>query len=240
MKKDIRILLAEDNKYHAALIKRGIAERHAGSTLDVFSTGRAVLEAAQKHHYDIAVIEQSLPDFDGLELLALLRKDDLDLPVIITSTSGSEQLASEAIRSGAAEYLVKDSSFHLTIPRLIGEVYHRRMLVLKNRDLEQRLKQKDQVDFVKIAAGTLSHEINNPLMTILGTSELLLEDLDLQDKELTRKIRIIRKSAQRIESTLSRLRNLSTPAIKDTASGKIIDPRQSRIYTKSKAKSEIV
>ncbi len=240
MKKDIKILLVEDNKYHAALIERGIGERHAGSTLDVFSTGRAALKAARNRSYDIAVIEQSLPDLDGLQLLALLRKDELDLPVIITSTSGSEQLASEAIRSGAAEYLVKDSSFHLTIPRLVGEVYRRRILVLKNRDLEQRLKQKDQVDFIKIAAGTLSHEINNPLMTILGTSELLLEDLEVQDKELARKIRIIRKSARRIESTLSRLTNLSTPAIKDTVSGKIIDPRQSRIYTKSKAKSKFV
>ena len=189
MKRDFRILLVEDNKYHAALIERGIAERYAGSQVDVFSSGSAALEAARRHQYDVAVIEQSLPDFDGLELLALLRKDDIDLPVIITSTSGSEQLASEATRSGAAEYLVKDSSFHVTIPRLIGDVIRRRVLVLKNRELEQQLKQKDQVDVVKIAAGTLSHEINNPLMTILGTSELLLDDISLQDRELVRKIR---------------------------------------------------
>ena len=240
MKKDVRILLVEDNKYHAALIERGIIERHPGSSIDVFSTGKAALEACRTHSYDIAVIEQNLSDFDVLELLALLREIDLDLPVIITSTSGSEHLASEAIRSGASEYLVKDSSFHSTIPRLIGEAFRRRVLVLKNRDLEQRLKEKDQVDVVKIAAGTLSHEINNPLMTILGTSELLLEEVRSQDKDLARKIKIIRKSAQRIEQTLGRLINLTTPAIKETASGKIIDPRQSRIYTKSKTKSKFV
>ena len=94
MRKDIRILLVEDNKYHATLIERGIAERYADASLDVFATGRAALESAQTHHYDIAVIEQELSDYDGLELLALLRKEDLDLPVIITSTSSSEQMVS--------------------------------------------------------------------------------------------------------------------------------------------------
>lgn len=239
MKQDLRILLVEDNRYHATLMERSIAERFPKATIDLTSSGSQALKMVDTAEYDVAILANKLSDLDGLELLELIRERELDLPVVVTALNSFEHLASEAIRSGAAEYVVKEGTYHQSIPRIIGEVYRRNLLVLKNRDLQNKLRQKHQLDSIKVAAGTLSHEINNPLMTILGLSELILGDSKITDQEFIRKVRKIHRSADRIQKTLTRLSNITSPATKETVSGTIIDPRQSRIYTRSQPKSGI-
>lgn len=227
MNKALKLLLIEANKYHAVLLGKEIQERHPDASLWTVCTGQAGINEIGYRDFDVAVIDfNELQDFDGLQLLEIIRQKDFRLSIIILTARDSEWIASEAGRLGAAEVIVKDSAFHQVIPRVIGEVYRRKQLILRNQDLEQRLKEKTQTDAVKLAAGTLAHEVNNPLMTILGVTELILGDESLQDKELSRKLRIIRRSARRIRNSLSRLECISETAVKTTIAGKIIDHRK--------------
>lgn len=233
MKRDLQILLVEENKYHALLMEREIRQRYGDSSVVILRSGKEALEAVQTKSFDVAVVDFDMPDYAGLVFIELLRKDDVDLPVIAVTTDSSEQLAREASRLGIGELLVKDSSFHVTIPRLIGEVYRRRMLVLENRALEERLKEKDHAELIRMTVGTLSHEINNPLMSILGTTELILDNGDKGDRELAKKLRVIQKSARQIQSSLKRLSRITEPGVRHTASGKMIDPWKSRVRAKA-------
>ena len=76
---------------------------------------------------------------------------------------------------------------------------------------------------INITANTLAHEINNPLMTILGMSELLLggavQDCDPAVRD---KLVVIQESARRIEEALNQLGNLSAPTLRDTPAGSLI------------------
>ncbi len=237
MKKDFKIILVEKNKFHAILMERNLTDYYKKSQVDVFSSGSAVLEAAVNKEYDVAIIQYGLSDMDGIQLLQLLRQNDIDIPVIITASKESEYTATEALNSGASDFIVKEGNYHQSLSRIVGEVFRRRVLILNNREMEERLRETQQKDIMNIAAGTLAHEINNPLMMIQGTVELLLQSKLFDNNEVTKKLKIIRKSAERIKKSLNRLSNISHPSLIDTITGTLVDPKKSRIYTKSKDKS---
>lgn len=70
------------------------------------------LELCSKQFLDAIVLDYLLPDFDGLEILSKLKaltgKDDL--PVIVVTGQGNEAIAVQAMKSGAADYLVKSNT----------------------------------------------------------------------------------------------------------------------------------
>lgn len=239
MIKNLKILVVESNRYHAVLLEKEMCQKYSGSEVDLIANGAMAMKALSRKQYDVAVVDfYQLADIDGLQLLELMRKEDIELPIIVIDNTESEQIASEAIKSGAAEYIIKDKTFHHSVAREIAKVCRRQMLIVKNRALEKELKEKEDTDAIKLATGTLSHEINNPLMTILGVSELLLSAAGNDDKELVRKIRIIQKSARRIRSSLDRLENLSRLVIRETASGRILDPQSSGIDRKIRSRAK--
>lgn len=235
MKQDMKILVVEPNKYHARLIERELSETYPSSSISVFSSAHAALEKLRRDTFDVAVIGLDLPDIDGAGFVELIRKENSDLPIIVTADGNSDYPAAEAARAGANEYLAKSSAFHRVLPRLLGEVFRRRAVTVKQavpanqHELDAKRRQKDQADLIRITAGTLYHEINNPLMTILGMSELILNNGYGCDREIAKKARIIRKSAERIQATLARLSTISKPTIKETVSGRMIDPQKSRV-----------
>ena len=69
------------------------------------------LMAAAKNRYDVAVVDIGMPDMSGLELLAELIELQL-FPVIVLSGHNEPELKSEAMRLGAAEYLLKPASMN--------------------------------------------------------------------------------------------------------------------------------
>ncbi|MDF1544865.1 MAG: response regulator [bacterium] len=234
MKKNLKILLGESNHYHAVLMTRELSDRCPDSRIDLFTSADSLVKACKDSSYDIVLADPVLFGPQRLAILDLLHQAAIDLPVILVTADGSEQEASEAIRSGAAEYIIKENSYYQVLPRVVTEVYRRSLLIQKNRKMEEQLQQKEQKELVKIAASTLSHEVNNPLQTILGTVELLLDEPQGQSPAINKKIRVIRESAERIHSSLTRLSNLATPAINETVTGRMVDPIRSRTYTRRK------
>jgi two-component system invasion response regulator UvrY len=73
------------------------------------STGREVLQAMQKHDYDVLVLDIAMPEGGGLEVLQQLQTLKPDLRVLILSMYPERQYAVRALKSGAAGYLTKES-----------------------------------------------------------------------------------------------------------------------------------
>lgn len=68
-----------------------------------------VVELLARREYHCVVSAFQLPTMDGLELLHAVREDNPDLPFVLYTANGSEQLASDAIAAGVTAYLIKDS-----------------------------------------------------------------------------------------------------------------------------------
>lgn len=236
---NLKILVVESNRYHAVLLQKEIFKKYSNSSVDLVVTGALALTSLSDKKYGVAIVDFcDLADIEGLQLLELMRKEDIELPIIVIDNNESEQIASEVMKSGAAEYLVKDISFHHSVAREIAEVCRRQTLIMKNRAMEEMLNEKECTEAIRMATGTLSHEINNPLMTILGVSELLISAAGDGDKELIRKIRIIQKSARRIKNSLNRLEHLTHPVLKETPSGLILDAKNSGIGRKIRSRAK--
>lgn len=75
------------------------------------STGAAALQRAQEQAADVLVVDLSLDDCTGFDVLQRIRADALKVKVVMFSGHASPELAARARQEGAAAYIVKDGSF---------------------------------------------------------------------------------------------------------------------------------
>jgi cyclic di-GMP phosphodiesterase len=110
-----------------------------GYSCTVCANGRLALEAFRKDTFDLALSDIVMPEMDGLKLLAELRSEDPDVPVIMVTAMHDISIALEAIRAGAYDYILKPfekDQLHLSVRRALE---HRR-LVMENRTYQSDLE----------------------------------------------------------------------------------------------------
>jgi DNA-binding response OmpR family regulator len=112
----MRLLLVEDNERFAALLKQGLAA--AGFTVDVLTTAGDATAALQTGPCDIVVLDLGLPDGDGLDVLAEMRRRGDATPVLILTARGSLNDRVTGLQRGADDYLVKPFALEELIARL--------------------------------------------------------------------------------------------------------------------------
>jgi len=103
----IKVLVLEDNPFDAELMIHEL--RSAGIQLEwTLATGRETFEESLNDEYDIILADYSLPQFDALQALELLKSRNIGIPLIVVSGTIGEEKAAQTIRSGAKDYLLKD------------------------------------------------------------------------------------------------------------------------------------
>jgi PAS domain S-box-containing protein len=138
----LRVLFIEDSEGDARLI----ALRLQDSGYDVLServaTAEALSAALAKQPWDIVIADYLVPSFGGLEALAMVQESGLELPVIIASGVIGEDMAVEAMRSGAYDYVMKDNLARLgaAVQRALQEADVRRA----RKQAEEELKRSEE------------------------------------------------------------------------------------------------
>ena len=106
----IRVLLADDHSIVRAGLRRIIEESGDMTVVAEAADGKKALLQARKTTPDVAVIDISMPEFDGLEATSRLLAETPDLPVIILTMHDEEQYVVRAIEAGAMGYITKKSA----------------------------------------------------------------------------------------------------------------------------------
>jgi len=105
---DIRVLHVDDDPEIADLTKTFL-ERNEDDFSVVFETSAvAALDRLQSGSIDCVVSDYDMPNVDGLEFLELVREQYPDIPFILFTAKGSEEVASEAIAAGVTDYMQKE------------------------------------------------------------------------------------------------------------------------------------
>jgi two-component system cell cycle sensor histidine kinase/response regulator CckA len=114
----LKVLLVEDNPDDAKMVLRELKLSGFDVIVQRVDTEAAFLESLHGGH-DFILCDYGLPEFNGLRALELLKKSGLEIPFILVSGSIGEDIAVEAMKQGAADYLLKDR-----LARLGPAVHH--------------------------------------------------------------------------------------------------------------------
>ena len=106
----LRVIITDDHPVVLKGLKEIISEGLENVTVDVASKGYELLSKISDNDYDIVLLDISLPDINGLEVLKEIKKKRRKLPVLVLSMYPEENYAARAYKGGAQGYLTKGSA----------------------------------------------------------------------------------------------------------------------------------
>ena len=112
----MRILIVEDEKKTAAYLKKGLSE--SGFVVDVAEQGEDGLHLARTGDYDLILLDVMLPQQDGWSVLAEMRRNGKQTPVLFVTARDSIQDRVKGLELGADDYLVKPFAFSELLARV--------------------------------------------------------------------------------------------------------------------------
>ena len=112
----MRILLIEDDEKVASLVERGLKEE--GFTVDRAHDGQEGLRMSLSKPYDTAIVDIMLPKLDGLSLIEELRRQKVNLPILILSAKRSVDDRVKGLQTGSDDYLTKPFAFSELLARV--------------------------------------------------------------------------------------------------------------------------
>lgn len=102
---DTHILLVEDSQSLAVLYRSYLEAE--GYTVVAAADGASAVEKLEAEAFDLVLLDLGLPDMNGMDLLAALKSEGVATPVVIITAEGSIDIAMQAVRLGAADFLEK-------------------------------------------------------------------------------------------------------------------------------------
>jgi two-component system, OmpR family, copper resistance phosphate regulon response regulator CusR len=139
----MRILLVEDDKKTANLLKKGLAEE--GFVVHHAETGPKAVAGAQAG-YDLIVLDVMLPGLDGWGVLTALRQGRIETPVLFLTAKDAIDDRVKGLELGADDYLIKPFAF----PELVARI---RMISRRRAASPEQVNVGDlQLDFVTLQA----------------------------------------------------------------------------------------
>jgi two-component system, NarL family, invasion response regulator UvrY len=106
----IKVLLADDHSIVLAGLCRLVEESAEMEVVAQASGGREAIQKIRQLQPDVAVIDLSMPEIDGLEVINQIHPEFPDLPIIVLTMHAENQYVVRAIESGAMGYITKQSA----------------------------------------------------------------------------------------------------------------------------------
>lgn len=193
----IRILIADDHELIRAGLRSLLGHEPDFTVVAEAKNGHEVLEYVRKNHIDIVVLDISMPEKSGFDVLSELKKRGVLVPVLILTMHPEQRYAPRAFRSGAAGYVTKCSAstelvaairtitsgkryISQNFAKQLARDYQRKSDGLPHEDLSDR---EFQV-FCKVASGAsirdISKELNISEATVYTHRERIFEKMEMK------------------------------------------------------------
>jgi len=166
MSKTLRVLIVEDSEDDALLITREVLRGGYESASELVETSETMMAALKRQKWDVVISDYVMPRFGGLEALDVLKQSGLDLPFIIVSGNIGEDIAVEAMKAGAHDYILKGNLARL-VPAIEREL----------REAEMRQQRRMADEALKRAYEGLEMKVKERTTELVETNEALKEEI---------------------------------------------------------------
>jgi two-component system cell cycle sensor histidine kinase/response regulator CckA len=194
LKSPLHILHLEDDPSDVALVQSSLEAEGITCVTTCVQNRDDFVAALEQGGIDLILSDFSLPAFDGFSATEIVRAKWPAIPLILVSGTLGEELAIDALKSGATDYVLKQRLTRLVpaVRRAMHEVEER----AERRRLEAQFIEAQKMEIIGQLASGVAHDFNNILAVIMGYSDLIMAQLD-PDSPLRKCTEEIRHASQR-------------------------------------------
>jgi len=172
-----KILVVEDEKVFAEVVRDIVTEEGRGCYV-VTVTGNLATAIGQlaQHRFDLILLDLTLPDQQGLNTFLAIQKSAPLVPVIVLSGMSDEEVALQALRAGAQDYLLKNEFDGRLLARAIRYSIERKAVEARLRESEEffRLISENVTDLISVVDQSGKRLYNSPsYQAVLGQRDEL-------------------------------------------------------------------
>jgi DNA-binding NtrC family response regulator len=117
----LNVLIVDDEPTYRIVLTQTL--KGCGHTTQACETGDDAISLLQKNKFDVVLLDYKMPGTSGINVLQWMYGMKMDIPVILITGYGSEEIALEAWKWGAKDYFVKGKSDMSQLPELVLKVY---------------------------------------------------------------------------------------------------------------------
>jgi len=138
------ILYMEDDPGLSLLLKKRFERR--GYRVDIAADGEEGLRMAGASPYDVLLVDYNMPYRGGIDVIRALASNGKFTPTIMVTGAGNEEVAVEALKLGAADYVVKDMEMKYLelLPVIVDQVLYKQQLIEESRRMEEAVRESEE------------------------------------------------------------------------------------------------
>jgi two-component system cell cycle response regulator len=217
----MNILLVDDRRENLLALERLLGDQDLN--LVKATSGNEALSLALEYEFALVLMDVQMPDMDGFETAELMRgaDDTKHIPIIfVTAISKERRHVFKGYESGAVDYLFKplDPDILLAKVATFLELHRQKTALLRaneslreaNRkilDQQKTLIEEERLKVLLQMAGATAHELNQPLMALLGSIEMMAFDRD-DPKLLFTHTANVKKAGERIAEIVKKIQTI--------------------------------
>jgi PAS domain S-box-containing protein len=221
MRRPLRILAIEDSEDDVVLLTRELRNGGYEPELERVDTADAMKSSIAEKDWDIIISDYIMPQFSGLRALDLLKQSGMDIPFIIVSGKIGEDIAVEAMKAGAHDYIVKGNLARL-VPAVDREI----------REAETRKARKLAEDELKRYQEHLEELVANRTTELKSANEQLkreIADRKLAEEALRQAVKRAKEERAKADAIIAAL-----------GDGIVIQDREYRITYQNRIHKNII
>jgi signal transduction histidine kinase len=236
--RNARIVIVDDEVGYSCLLTN-VLNRLGYNHVQSYTSARKMLAEIGAISPDVIVLDLNMPELDGFGALEMLRPIVADdaVPILVLSGAASIENKRKALTLGATDFLQKPfdpSELLMRLRNLLLTRFLRQEIEAQNQRLEEKvaartieleqalaelrkthehLLQNERLSAFAEMAGGVVHDFNNALMSIIGYTDILLDNSDLMDQRetLVDILRTINTAGNDAAEVVSRLRDFYRP-----------------------------
>lgn len=201
--KKLKILHLEDLPSDAELVERELKKGNIQFEKLVVDNRKDFEKALKEFSPDIILSDHSLPSFNSIIALKIIKEAKINVPFILITSTISEEFAVDMIKAGANDYILKDRLQRL--PQSILSAIEKFNLEIERQefldDLVQRNKNLEQFAYI------VSHNLRAPVAAILGLSDMF-KNGKLGDDQKGEIINALHSSVEKLDDVIKDLNHI--------------------------------